>query len=122
MLSKFNLRKIPRRLFQDSVRMNRLTKDQIEQIATLARLELSEQEKEMYAEQLSVVLDYIEMLDEVDTTGVEETCQVTGLQDVVREDFVVEASEETKKKLINAFPKKVGKLLKVKAVFNSGEE
>ena len=100
----------------------KLDKDQIEQIATLARLELTEKEKTMYAEQLSVVLDYIEMLDEVDTTGVEETCQVTGLQDVVREDFVVEASEETKKKLINAFPKKVGKLLKVKAVFNSGEE
>ena len=122
LLSRLSVRKIPRRLFQDSVRMNRLTKDQIEQIATLARLELSEQEKEMYAEQLSVVLDYIEMLDEVDTTGVEETCQVTGLQDVVREDFVVEASEETKKKLINAFPEKVGKLLKVKAVFNSGVE
>ena len=100
----------------------KLDKDQIEQIATLARLELTEKEKTMYAEQLSVVLDYIEMLDEVDTTGVEETCQVTGLQDVVREDFVVEASEETKKKLINAFPEKVGKLLKVKAVFNSGVE
>lgn len=100
----------------------KLDKDQIEQIATLARLELTEKEKTMYAEQLSVVLDYIEMLDEVNTTGVEETCQVTGLQDVVREDVVIEASEETKKKLINAFPEKVGKLLKVKAVFNSGVE
>jgi aspartyl-tRNA(Asn)/glutamyl-tRNA(Gln) amidotransferase subunit C len=100
----------------------KLTPQQIEQIATLARLELTEKEKAMYAEQLSVVLDYIEMLNEVDTTGVEETCQVTGLQDVVRDDRVVECDEETKQKLINTFPEKMGKLLKVKAVFNSEEE
>ena len=61
------------------------------------------------------------MLNEVDTTGVEETCQVTGLEDVVREDVVVEASEETKKKLTNAFPEKMGKFLKVKAVFTNDE-
>lgn len=97
--------------------MIKLTTDQIQQIATLARLELSEKEKAMYAEQLSVVLDYIEMLNEVDTSGVEETCQVTGLEDVVREDKVQEASEEIKQKLINSFPEKMGKLLKVKAVF-----
>ncbi|MFZ2190529.1 MAG: Asp-tRNA(Asn)/Glu-tRNA(Gln) amidotransferase subunit GatC [Candidatus Magasanikiibacteriota bacterium] len=95
----------------------KLTTDQIEQIATLARLDLSEKEKAMYAEQLSVVLDYIEMLNEVNTDGVVETCQVTGLEDVVREDKVQEASEEIKQKLINSFPEKMGKLLKVKAVF-----
>jgi aspartyl-tRNA(Asn)/glutamyl-tRNA(Gln) amidotransferase subunit C len=100
----------------------KLTTDQIEQISTLARLELTEKEKSMYAEQLSVVLDYIKMLDEVDTAGVEETCQVTGLEDVVREDIVVEASDETKKKLISQFPDKMGKLLKVKAVFNNSED
>lgn len=95
----------------------KLTTKEIEQIATLARLELSEKEKKMYAEQLSVVLDYIEMLNEVNTDGVEETCQVTGLMDVVREDKVVGSSEETKQKLIKNFPDKVGRLLKVKAVF-----
>jgi len=95
----------------------KLTTKEIEQIATLARLELSEKEKKMYAEQLSVVLDYIGMLNEVNTDGVEETCQVTGLEDVTREDKVVGSSEETKQKLIRNFPDKVGKLLKVKAVF-----
>lgn len=99
----------------------KLTTDQIQQIATLARLELSEKEKQMYAEQLSVVLDYIEMLNEVDTNGVEETCQVTGLEDVVRADKVQEASEEIKQKLINSFPERMGKLLKVKAVFSNDE-
>ena len=95
----------------------KLTTDQIEQISTLARLELTEKEKSMYAEQLSVVLDYVEILNEVDTDGVEETCQVTGLEDVVREDKIIECDEETKKKIIDQFPEKMGKLLKVKAIF-----
>jgi len=96
----------------------KLTPQEIEDIAKLARLELTSKEKKKYAEELSVVLDYIEMLNEVDTDGVEETSQVTGLEDVVREDEVNECSEETKKKIIDQFPEKMGKLLKVKAVFD----
>jgi len=100
----------------------KLTSEEIEKIATLARLELTESEKNMYAEQLSVVFDYIEILNEVNTEGVEETCQVTGLEDVVREDIAQECDEETKQKLIKQFPDKVGNLLKVKAVFDNDEE
>ncbi|MBT3419373.1 MAG: Asp-tRNA(Asn)/Glu-tRNA(Gln) amidotransferase subunit GatC [Candidatus Magasanikbacteria bacterium] len=96
----------------------KLTEKDIEKIALLARLELSEEEKTMYAGQLSVVLDYVEMLNEVDTTMVEETCQVTGLEDVFREDEVEEESNETKEKIIEQFPQKVGRLLKVQAVFD----
>ena len=91
--------------------------EQIEQIATLARLDLSAKEKKMYAEQLSVVLDYVEMLNEVNTDGVAETCQVTGLEDVVREDVVDACDEETRAKLLDLFPEKEGDLLKVKGVF-----
>ena len=89
----------------------------IEQIATLARLDLSKDEKTMYAEQLSVVLDYVEMLDEVNTDGVEETTQVTGLEDVVREDVVEDCSKEVRDKLVEQFPERQKDLLKVKAVF-----
>ncbi len=99
----------------------KLTPQQVEDIAKLARLELTSKEKKMYAEQLSVVLDYVDMLNEVDTDGVEETCQVTGLEDVVREDEVYESDEEVKKKIIDQFPEKMGKLLKVKAVFSEAE-
>ena len=90
---------------------------QIEQIATLARLDLSKKEKKMYAEQLSVVLDYVEMLNEVNTDGVPETCQVTGLEDVVREDVVEECEKVNVERLIHLFPEKEGDLLKVKGVF-----
>lgn len=99
----------------------KLTSQEIEKIATLARLDLSAKEKKMYAEQLSVVFDYIEILNEVDTDNVSETCQVTGLEDVVREDEVASWEEEDKKKLINNFPDKMGNLLKVKAVFKDDD-
>ncbi|PIR78046.1 MAG: Asp-tRNA(Asn)/Glu-tRNA(Gln) amidotransferase GatCAB subunit C [Candidatus Magasanikbacteria bacterium CG10_big_fil_rev_8_21_14_0_10_36_16] len=95
----------------------KLEKEQVLQIATLARLQLEDEKIEMYSEQLSTVFDYINMLSEVDTEGVVETTQVTGLEDVVREDTVVESSEEKRQKLIALFPEKSGDLLKVDAVF-----
>lgn len=99
-----------------------LTREEIEQIATLARLELSEEEKTRYATQLSAVFQYIEMLNQVETNDVEETCQVTGLEDVVRIDEVKECDEERRKKLIELFPERKGNLLKVKAVFDSSNQ
>jgi aspartyl-tRNA(Asn)/glutamyl-tRNA(Gln) amidotransferase subunit C len=95
----------------------KLDKEAIEGVARLARLDLSEDEKTIYAEQLSVVLDYVEMLEEVDTEGVPETTQVTGLEDVVREDTVVDCLDDVRQKLIEQFPEREGDLLKVKAVF-----
>ena len=68
---------------------------------------------------LTVVLDYIEMLDEVDTEGVDETCQVTGLEDIVRSDEERGTSDEEREKLLDLFPEKMGDLLKVKGVFDS---
>ncbi len=96
----------------------KLSVQEVENIADLARLSLTPEETQMYAEQLSVILEYIDMLNEVDTEGVEETCQVTGLEDVVREDVVNPCDEDTRKKLLAAFPDRVGNLLKVKGVFS----
>ncbi|MFA7314795.1 MAG: Asp-tRNA(Asn)/Glu-tRNA(Gln) amidotransferase subunit GatC [Candidatus Magasanikbacteria bacterium] len=96
-----------------------LDKEQILQIAVLARLQLKEEKLNMYIEQLSTVFQYVDMLAQVNTEGVDETTQVTGLQDVVREDIVVDSSEEKRKKLIALFPEKVGDLLKVDAVFEN---
>lgn len=95
----------------------KLESQDIDHIAKLARLHLSEEEKTMYADQLSAVFGYVAMLQEVDTDGVPETSQVTGLEDVVREDVVKECDEETRRKIIEQFPSKMGNLLKVKAVF-----
>ncbi|MFH1286822.1 MAG: Asp-tRNA(Asn)/Glu-tRNA(Gln) amidotransferase subunit GatC [Candidatus Magasanikbacteria bacterium] len=95
----------------------KLDKEAIENIASLTRLELSEPEKAMYAEQLSAILDYIERLSEVNTDSTRETSQVTGLEDIVREDKAKDCPAEVKKRILNQFPEKENNLLKVKAVF-----
>lgn len=66
----------------------KLTKQQVEHVAKLARLGLSEKEVEKFQTQLSGILDYVEQLNEVNTEGVEPTAQVTGLLNVTREDKV----------------------------------
>lgn len=64
----------------------KLTEDQVKHVAKLANLPLSSSEEEKYSEQLSGILDYIEQLNEVDTSNTEPTFNVTSLTNVMRED------------------------------------
>lgn len=66
----------------------KISKEQVKHIAMLSRLELSEKEIELYQEQLSRILDYVEKLNEIDTTSVEPTSHVIELKNVFREDEV----------------------------------
>ena|SRR3989338_6344666 len=65
-----------------------LTKNEVRHIAHLARLKLSDEEVEKFSIQLADILQWVEMLNEVDTEGVVETSQVTGLLNVLRDDEV----------------------------------
>jgi len=71
----------------------------------------------MYAEQLSAVLDYVEQLNEVETEGVPETTQVTGLANVFRADESASVSDEQREALLDCFPERSGDVLRVRAVF-----
>lgn len=71
--------------------MSKLDISQIEHIAKLSRLKLTDEEKKLYSEQLSSVLDYVEQLSLVDTKDVEPTANITGLKNVLREDEVEES-------------------------------
>lgn len=66
--------------------MSKISKQDVEQIAQLARLELSESEIAKYQSELSNILGYAETIQSVDTKNVEPTAQVTGLSDVLRDD------------------------------------
>ncbi len=68
-----------------------LRKEEIEHIGWLARIALSEAEKGLFEQQLSSILEYFAVLDEVDTTDVEPTYHVIGITDVVRKDEPTEA-------------------------------
>ncbi|HUV92602.1 MAG TPA: Asp-tRNA(Asn)/Glu-tRNA(Gln) amidotransferase subunit GatC [Anaerolineales bacterium] len=66
----------------------KLTLEEVEHIAELARLRLSSEEKARYAEQLSDILDYAARLQSVDTTGISPTASVITTDSVLREDKV----------------------------------
>ncbi len=66
----------------------RIDKSEVDKVAKLARLEITEGEKEVFAEQLSSILDYVEQLKAWDTTGLEPTATVVGQTNVFREDQV----------------------------------
>lgn len=63
-----------------------LTRAQVEHVAHLARLSLTEDEIERYREQLSAVLEYAERLNQLDTAAIPPTATVLPLRTVLRAD------------------------------------
>jgi aspartyl-tRNA(Asn)/glutamyl-tRNA(Gln) amidotransferase subunit C len=92
-----------------------LTMDDVRKVALLARLRLSENELALMQQQLSSILDYMELLQEVDVTDVPTTAQVTDVVNVVRPDQV-RPSLPVEDVLANA-PQHEGGYFKVKPVF-----
>ena len=66
----------------------KLTLEEVEHIAELARLQLTDEELARYAEQLSEILDYAARLQSVDTSGISPTARVITAGSVLREDEV----------------------------------
>jgi aspartyl-tRNA(Asn)/glutamyl-tRNA(Gln) amidotransferase subunit C len=65
-----------------------ITREDVEHVAELARLELTAAEKEQFIAQLNSILTYVEKLSELNTDGVEPTSHVLPLSNVFREDEV----------------------------------
>jgi len=66
----------------------KITRDEVEHVAKLARLAITEEETERYSQQLSNIMTYIEKLKELDTSQVEPTSHVLPMKNVFREDQV----------------------------------
>jgi len=94
-----------------------LTEKEVEHIAQLARLELSEKEKAKFQKELSLVLDYVDKLKKLDVSQVEPTTGGSGSANVMRSDFGNSAySPETVVKILEQVPDKKDGFLKVKAI------
>ncbi|HYD35598.1 MAG TPA: Asp-tRNA(Asn)/Glu-tRNA(Gln) amidotransferase subunit GatC [Vitreimonas sp.] len=65
-----------------------ITKQQVQHVAQLANIPLSDEEAANFAKAFDETLDVIDELKAVDVTGVEPTSQVTGLENVFRDDVV----------------------------------
>lgn len=95
----------------------KLLKQEVEHIAKLARLGLTEAEQERFASQLSSILDYVEQLQAVNTRGIETTAQVTGLENVFRSDVVESVEPSARADLLKQAPATESNLVKTKSVF-----
>lgn len=68
-----------------------LSREDVQHVASLARLGLTDDEIEMMREQLSSILGHIEVMNQLDTAAIPPTAQVIDLQNVLREDDVRES-------------------------------
>lgn len=86
---------------------NVISDETIEYVGILAKLELSQEEKEQAKKDMANMLDYIDMLNELDTEGVEPMSHVFPVNNVFREDVVING-DDRENMLANAPDKKDG--------------
>ena len=91
-----------------------VTLKDVEHIATLARLEFTEEEKAMFTHQLNSILAYVEQLNRLDTTNVEPLSHVIELDEAYREDIVKPGV--TQQDALRNAPAKTDKFFKVPKV------
>ena len=72
--------------------MSTITNDDVRHLAQLSSLQMSDAEVESLRADIEKIINYINQLDELDTDGVEPTYQVTGLQNVWRDDEIIDSS------------------------------
>lgn len=87
----------------------------VPRIATLANIKISPEEESKLEKQLEEILSYVEKLEEVNTEGVEETSQVTGLENTFRED-VERNCKLTQEEAVSGSASTQNGLFKVKGV------
>ncbi|MBH8598491.1 Asp-tRNA(Asn)/Glu-tRNA(Gln) amidotransferase subunit GatC [Thermoactinomyces sp. CICC 10523] len=92
-----------------------ISKEQVQKVAALARLKLTEQEADQYTVQLNNILQFAEKLNELETEQVEPTSHVLPMANVLREDEVM-PSLPREKALANA-PDQQDGMFRVPAVF-----
>ncbi len=94
----------------------RIDKVQVRKVAKLSRLELSEAEVKEFTGQLSAILDYMEKMNELDTTDVEPLAHCLAISNVFRADCVKD-SLGTERTLANA-PQRDGEFFKVPKILD----
>ena len=91
-----------------------LSKEDVQKLAKMARIALSDAEVEKFQKNLGTVLEYVDELKQVNTEGLEEVNQVTGLVNVQREDKVV--LENNREEIFSQAPEIKDGYFKVKAI------
>lgn len=93
-----------------------ISSQQVEHIARLARLALSEEERERVGEQMGRILEYVEQLAELDTTQVEPASHALPLLNVAREDQIHQRL--TSAQIFQNAPEREGHFFKVPQIMS----
>ncbi len=93
--------------------------DQVRKVASLARLELSEAEEQQFTGQLNSILDYVQQLDELDTTDVPPTTRAIEVSNITRPDRLVTFAG--REDILNSSPDREEDFFKVPKIMG-GEE
>jgi aspartyl-tRNA(Asn)/glutamyl-tRNA(Gln) amidotransferase subunit C len=91
----------------------------VNHVAKLANLPLRPDEEKKFENQLSEILSYFEQLNEVNTEKIEETSQVTGLENVIREDKIAESL--TQNEAVSGTKSQQNGLFRVNAILDNHE-
>jgi aspartyl-tRNA(Asn)/glutamyl-tRNA(Gln) amidotransferase subunit C len=94
----------------------KITRKDVEHVARLARLALTDEEKDRYTAQLESILGYIDKLNQLDTTNVPPTSHVLPLANVWREDAAEADRLGTAEDILKNAPDAEGPFFKVKKV------
>lgn len=94
-----------------------ISRETIEHIAKLARIELTEKEREKFASDLSSILDYIDKLNKADTKDIKAIQQITNLESVMRKDEVKHPPVGEAGKILSGAPKRKDNYYKVPKIF-----
>lgn len=94
-----------------------ITKEEVQHIANLARIRVNEKDIEKLQQDLSEILEYFNVLKEVDVSGVEPMTHSIALESVSRDDIARLSNPILVQKLINMFPAMRDGFLRVKAIF-----
>jgi len=96
--------------------MSKITSEDVLKVAKLARLDLAEDEVELYTNQLEKILGYFEQLEEVDTSNVLPTTRAVEVVNVVRDDTVF--STNVREELLDQGPQREGDFFRVPKILS----
>ena len=98
-----------------------LTKKEVQYLANLARIKISEQEEEKFQKDISSILDYVKKLEEIDVKGVEPMSHSIAVENVMREDKAERFPGNKVEKLIESAPRKKERHIKVNTILPNGD-
>ncbi|WP_155962491.1 Asp-tRNA(Asn)/Glu-tRNA(Gln) amidotransferase subunit GatC [Streptococcus ruminantium] len=98
----------------------KISEAEVRHVAKLSKLEFSDQETAAFAMTLSKIVDMVELLNEVDTTGVSVTTTMADRKNVLREDIAQKG--ESCEALLKNVPESQNNFIKVPAILDGGGE